>query len=414
MNNRQQIQIAKEYIGSHGREPRKYCGLPLSTSWCDAFVTYIFYKANNKELYCKGTKQTYCPASIKICKSLYASIPLYLAMPSDVIFFDWEHNGIPNHVGFVLKHIDTEKIKTIEGNTNGGVVASKTRPKKYVQSVFRPHFKGIFIVEKKLAIDGVFGYSSIAMLQKALGITIDGILGKATVKALQRKVGTTPDGDWGTGTSRKVQKMLGIKVDGAFGKKSVMALQKWCNDQVFKETKKPDPTPSNPTPNKPSKRAKLIAEMDKLAWKYGTPKKYWRYKTGRPRNACKMAMNKYGYDTKAEYSDCGNFVNTVVRQSGIDKHFTSLHAVKTPFPKHEVHFKVVISGRVPKVKELKPGDIIRYKKKGGDQHAMFYYGHNRICDAGHYNRFGNIRKNDFRYKRKNVKKSTIQVLRVKE
>jgi hypothetical protein len=153
--------------------------------------------------------------------------------------------------------------------------------------------------------------------------------------------------------------------------------------------------------------------MDKLAWKYGTPKKNYSYKKGRPRDFCKKVMRKYGYNTKAEYSDCGNFVNSVVRHSGVDKHFTSLHAVKTPFPKHEDKFKIVISGRVPKVKELKAGDIIRYKKKGGDQHAMFYYGHNRICDAGHYNRFGNIRKNDFRYKRKNVRKSTIQVLRAK-
>lgn len=224
------------------------------------------------------------------------------------------------------------------------------------------------------------------------------------------------DGDFGSVTDsgvRKFQQTEKIKIDGVYGKQSYKKALLY--KKVEPKQTIPIVEPSDPVADKVKRTAaqKLIAEMDKLAWKYGTPKKNYSYKKGRPRDFCKKVMRKYGYNTKAEYSDCGNFVNSVVRHSGVDKHFTSLHAVKTPFPKHEDKFKIVISGRVPKVKELKAGDIIRYKKKGGDQHAMFYYGHNRICDAGHYNRFGNIRKNDFRYKRKNVKKSTIQVLRAK-
>lgn len=421
--NKKLYELALRYLGSRGAAARQYCGLQNDELWCDAFVTYIFYKGGCKELWCKGTKQTYCPTTIKICKGLYAEIPMYLAMPMDVIFFDWEPNGNPNHIGFVAKRISTQKTKTIEGNTDGGKVAEKTRPKKYVQGIFRPHFPAKFDVSKQLKVDGDFGYNSIAVLQKALGVKVDGILGKATVKALQKKVGTKPDGSWQTTTSKKVQKMIGAKVDGDFGPQSVRKLQEWSNKHAFKEVPKPVPKPIEETPQdlpKAEDKApetaadKIVEQIRIMAWPKGTPKKNWSYKKGRPRNAMKALLKHYGYDTKPEMSDCGNNVNAIVRKSGVDKHFTSLHAVKTPFPKKEDKFKIVISGRLPKVKEMKAGDIIRYKKKGGkDQHAMFYLGHNTIADAGHYNRFFNIRKNDFRYKRRNVKKDTIQVLRAK-
>ena len=125
-------------------------------------------------------------------------------------------------------------------------------------------------------------------------------------------------------------------------------------------------------------------------------------------------MKKYGYDTKAKMSDCGNFVNSVVRESKVDTKFTSLHAVKTPFPTKEDKFDIVWSGKPIPSGFLKAGDAIRYKKTNDSQHAMFYYGDGKVCDAGHYDRFGNIRADEKRHARSNVKTSTIQVLRVKE
>ena len=125
-------------------------------------------------------------------------------------------------------------------------------------------------------------------------------------------------------------------------------------------------------------------------------------------------MKKLGYRTKAKMSDCGNFVNTIVRGSGVDKKFTSLRAVKKAFPKKEDKFNIVLDGGPIPSGFLKPADQIRFKKTGNDQHAMFYYGDGKVCDAGHYDRFGNIRKDEKRYNRDNVKKNTIQVLRVKE
>ena len=241
MTNTELLKIAQKHLGQGGARFRKYCGLPSGAAWCNAFVDYVANEGGVKALYFNGAKETYCPHSIKWCNKNLALVPLYLAMPMDIIYFDWERNGVPNHIGFVRGAKDTASVYTIEGNTNGGKVANKTRSGKYIQAVFRPHFTGTFSVGK-LAVDGQFDYSSIATLQKVLGITVDGVLGQGTVKALQKKAGTTADGAWGKGTSKAVQKMVGTKADGEFGPNSVKALQNWINKNL--------PSESAPVPNK--------------------------------------------------------------------------------------------------------------------------------------------------------------------
>lgn len=232
--NTEQLAIALKYVGCGGSKFRKYCGLPAGAAWCDAYVTTIFAEAGNKSLFCDGTKQTYCPTTIKWCYKNLASVPPFLALPSDIIFFDWELNGTPNHIGFVRERKDCDSIYTVEGNTSGSKCAKKLRSTKYVQAVFRPHFNATFKIGA-LEIDGLYGYNSIAMTQKVLKAKglysgdIDGILGQGTVKGIQRLCGATADGLWGKDTSKKLQKFLGVKADGYFGINSVKALQRWLN-----------------------------------------------------------------------------------------------------------------------------------------------------------------------------------------
>ena len=321
----------------------------------------------------------------------------------------------------------------------------------------------------KLTADGEFGgntYNALVVFQKTEGIGADGVYGnqsytKAKAYAVPPQSSSTgssqptaalkkPTGKYsGTipnptlkkgskGTSVKnLQKFLNwyggfkLSVDGGFGDKTYNALKTFqktegisadgiygkasqAKAKNYKATTQSSTATKPTTPSVGTNAQKLIAQMDKLAWKYGTAKSKYAYKTGAPTSACKTAMNKYGYKTKAKYSDCGNFVNTVVRESGIDPKFTSLHGVKKAFPKSETKFNIVFSGKAIPSGLLKAGDIIRYKKTNSDQHAMFYYGDGKVCDAGHYNRFGNIRKDEKRYAGSKVKKSTIQVLRVKE
>lgn len=244
-SNTQQLAIAKKYLGKGGSKFRKFCGLPAGAAWCDAFVTTIFAEADNKSLFCGGSKQTYCPTTIKWCYNNLACIPPYIALPSDIIFFDWEPNNVPNHIGFVRERKDCDSIYTIEGNTSGGIVANRTRNTKYVCGIFRPHFPASYKIGT-LEVDGLMGYCTIAMMQRALKVEVDGILGKGTLKALQKWAGVKQDAIWGKGTSKAIQKKLGVTADGYFGKNSVKALQKWCNAQ-YKSSPAPTPTPAPQT-----------------------------------------------------------------------------------------------------------------------------------------------------------------------
>lgn len=241
-SNTQQLKIAEKYLGE---SCPKCCH--MNNNCCCYFVSLTFKEAGNAMLFYGGKMVTYCPNAIKWCKANLAQIPIYLALPSDIIFFDWELNGTPNHIGRVDHRISDVEIATLEGNTTSkGVVARRVRTVKYIQGVFRPHFKATFDVKKKLEIDGYFGYNSIAVMQKVLGVKVDGILGKDTVKALQKYLGVSADGSWGEKTSKALQKRLKKDgyykgdIDGMVYEATVKAFQKWLNAKAFpKATPKP-------------------------------------------------------------------------------------------------------------------------------------------------------------------------------
>ena len=418
-SNTEVLKIARSHLGQNGTRFRKFAGLPSGAAWCNAFVDYVANEGGVKTLYFNGKKETYCPHSIKWCKANLAEVPLFLALPMDIIYFDWDKNGVPNHIGLVRQRNTTSSIYTIEGNTDGGKVANKTRTAKYVQAIYRPHYVPTTTPKKcKLKEnDTNFGYVTIYNLQCALGMKPTGILTKETVKFLQKRAGASQDGVWGASTSRHVQKMVGAKADGDFGPASVKALKEWVNKVNYPPKKNPTPakkpaTTPTKAPVKQTNTQKLLAKAKELAWAYGTAKKKYDYKTGAPKAACKKAMKKYGWaSNRAEMSDCGNFVSTIVRESGVDKSFKALSGIKKPFPKTS-KFATVLKGKSVPNGFLKAGDIVRYKKTNGKQHALMYFGDGKVCEASHKNRFGAIVKDTKRYNTQS-KKKTIQVLRAK-
>ena len=320
--------IAASHLGQGGARFRKFAGLPAGAAWCNAFVDYVANEGGVSSLYFNGKKETYCPHSIKWCAANLAVVPAYMALPMDLIYFDWDKNGNPNHIGFVWARKSTSEIYTIEGNTDGGKVARKVRNVKYVQAVYRTHFKPNVELKKcKLDGKGLFGYLSTYNFQLALGMKATGILTKETVKFWQKKVGATQDGVWSTGTSRKAQAFLakeGLyngKIDGDFGPASTSALQKWCNKVNFpvKKTttapkstntaKKPATTTKTPTATKkpatPAKKgysgtfptlntnSKIINGFAYThCWPYGTAQNKYTYKKGKPRAAYSKGIDK--------------------------------------------------------------------------------------------------------------------------
>ena len=336
MNNFEMVKLAEKQLGNGGATYRSWAGLGSGQPWCNAFVSWLFAKSDNASLYCDGRKETYCPDSIKWCYNHLAVLPIYLVMPGDVVYFDWEPNGIPNHVGIVKERISDLKVSTIEGNTSGSKVANRTRTEAEVQNVFRPHFHvdpSLYSSTKKLEVDSYFGYSTIAVMQRWLGVTQDAILGQGTVKALQKKLGVTQDGSWGKATSKALQKLIGTTVDGAFGAKSVKAFQTYLNKQVFPSTVK-----------------KTLG--DKIA---ETAKKY----------VGKVPYVKGGTDIKKGV-DCTGFVQEVYRLNGIT-----------------LDNKLSDWGKSigTDISKAQPGDIITYKRNGKVAHHGIYVGNGKICHA---------------------------------
>lgn len=405
--------IAKKHIGEGGGKARSFCGMS-GGAWCCAYVCYIFAQGGVKKLFYGGKKVVYCPTAIKWCAANLAQIPPYLAMPMDVIFFDWNKNNVPDHIGFVKAKRTTDSVFTHEGNTNGGKVAEKTRPAKYILGIYRPHFAPAGLKKEKLTVDGDFGYKSIYNLQLALGLKADGILGKATVKALQKKAGASADGAWGTKTSKKVQKLVGTKQDGAFGKNSVKALQKWINNRNYPTTAKTTTTakktttttktsttakaaakPKTTAPQPSEKAKKAVAWARKIAKNGGYTYKKWNDKNKKTKQCpiCHKLTGKYkawnciGFVSAAYYHGSGlKTIKCACNGIGVDSFFTKV--TMNSWTKRNGPGWVMVSNGGSKggadiaASKLIAGDVvICYDAKGKFHHVVLFTGNGKYIDC---------------------------------
>lgn len=322
------INQLKKHLGESGSFIWKWYGGGSGWAWCNATVCWAFAQAGAANLYYGGKKVSYCPTSIKWCQINYAQIPLELADAGDVIYFDWEPNGVPNHIGFIRERGTHSVAYTIEGNAGSpSRVRSLARPAKYIQAVFRvPYPMASKPTSYKLTVDGIFNQKTIYCFQHMLKVKEDGILGRSTVKAIQKLAGTTQDGHWGKKTSTALQKILGVKQDGDFGPNSVKALQTMINRVIGGST--PTPTEkkvySGTFPSLIPPTARMGVEC---AYAKNTSSKTFKYQGGKPKGAYKIALNKaypdrstWGKQTRAGAS-CDVFVGTCLRASGVDKKF---------------------------------------------------------------------------------------------
>lgn len=406
-SNTQLLKIAEKYLGQGGAKFRKYCGLGSGQPWCNAFVDYIAHEGGVSALYFNGRKETYCPNSIKWCNNNLAQIPLYWAMPMDIIYFDWERNGRPNHIGFVRATKDTASIYTIEGNTDGGKVARKTRAGKYVQGVYRPHFSAKFN-DKALSIDGAFGFQSVGGLQKALKVlkyytgSVDTILGKQTVKALQKFLGVSQDGAIGPKTARAIQsKICGFKgkaIDGQIGKQTTQAVQRWINANAYqaKPATKPAAKPAaSPKAPAPTTKAQKSVEWGRAIAKGGKYKyKKWNSKDKKTKQCpiCHNLTGKYkGWNCIGFVSACykhGGGIPVTCSCSGIgtDSFFTKVTLASWK-KRNGNNWTLITNGgskggaSIPASK-LIPGDcVICYDNKGKFKHVVIYSGNGKFLES---------------------------------
>lgn len=134
------IKTAEQYKGYGPYRFTHAYGVPDTTPWCCIFVWYVFKECGASKLFYNGQKTAYCPTAYLWCKQYTKRVSIKDAKAGDVIFFDWNGNGSPDHIGFVKKSGNASSVITIEGNTGGNKVAEQVRYSSYILGIFRPAY----------------------------------------------------------------------------------------------------------------------------------------------------------------------------------------------------------------------------------------------------------------------------------
>lgn len=111
-------------------------------AWCADFVNFVakntLGEENLPDWYKNCSNRAYCPTILNDAKANNATISVAEAKPGDAILFDWDGDGTPNHIGYVISVNPDGSVNTIEGNTNGdssnSQVAKKVRYPKDIMT----------------------------------------------------------------------------------------------------------------------------------------------------------------------------------------------------------------------------------------------------------------------------------------
>lgn len=183
--------------------------------WCFYFVSWCFNQLHALDLI-HGT-HGYVP----YFKSIFAPHGEFRTSdprPGDLVAFDFNRSGSPEHIGIVEKVLSASAIQTIEGNTSDHVYR-RVRSRSYVYGYARPkyaapnpnvwpgrylrytsndkalmHGSDVTWVQRRLGVhhhavtvDGYYGTKTagaVAAFQKDSHLSVDGIVGPKTWKAL--------------------------------------------------------------------------------------------------------------------------------------------------------------------------------------------------------------------------------------
>jgi len=115
------IEIAESQIGNIGGEIYwRWYGFGERVPWCAIFVTWVAHQAGYIE---SGALPHF--ASVAVGIQWFRNNGLwfdssYIPSPGDYIFFDWESDGISDHVG-IVERVEGDYVHTIEGNSSDSV-----------------------------------------------------------------------------------------------------------------------------------------------------------------------------------------------------------------------------------------------------------------------------------------------------
>ena len=153
------LDLARGYIGVEQFDSRhntmvsiynsgksSYSGYRVSTydDWCDIFVSSMYQHSGLIDLI---DKEAYVPQHIRLMKNKGIWIGKSTPQPGDVITFDWNIDGVADHIAIVEK-VEGDRVITIEGNTSDRnydeskvVRKSHKMNARYIIGYSRPQYK---------------------------------------------------------------------------------------------------------------------------------------------------------------------------------------------------------------------------------------------------------------------------------
>lgn len=118
--------------------------------WCAMFVSWCFAQNDLSDLVSAQTKKGFasCDAGLKWFARKNQLVPVGKAQAGDIVFFQFDEDSQPDHVGIVVKNNNKlKRLVVAEGNTagdssgsqsNGDGVYLKKRSYNLVMAVARP------------------------------------------------------------------------------------------------------------------------------------------------------------------------------------------------------------------------------------------------------------------------------------
>ena len=118
--------------------------------WCAMFVSWVYAQIGESKKIAASSRKGFasCSAGLSWFAKRNKLVPVGEAQEGDIVFFQFDTDAEPDHVGLVMKNHKKRKILVcVEGNTspdkkgsqsNGGGVYEKKRSYATVMAVARP------------------------------------------------------------------------------------------------------------------------------------------------------------------------------------------------------------------------------------------------------------------------------------
>ncbi len=130
-----QLGVKESPAGSNSQKYGSWYGMN-GVPWCAIFCTWAFETTANSPAFVKGSRWSYVPyivSDARANRNGVRTVDPPSAIPGDLVCYDWQWDGVYDHVGIFEKWTDSSTFTAIEGNTstsnnsNGGQVMRRTR-----------------------------------------------------------------------------------------------------------------------------------------------------------------------------------------------------------------------------------------------------------------------------------------------